>query len=713
MKTAVKETTFEHSTVESSSVFKIKESGKAFRILIDGIYSDKIPSCVRELSTNAFDSHIAAKNSAAFYVHCPTDLNPEFYVRDYGVGMDHEKVMGLYSTMFDSDKTGDNSQAGMFGLGSKTPFAYTDQFHITCYDGKESRLYIAGIGVTGVPEIHCFETQECDEPRGVKVGFSVTYKDFAEFKKAAGKIRLGFPYPFESNMTFSETLGAPVLMGKGWTSYQHKSVLSSNWMVRQGCVLYPIVAHAGLDIPYDGSRCYIIDCPIGTIEVTTAREAIAYTPAVVEYIAKRIARIKQDARDIVWQKVKDIKNCADFFAEVASSKPGFVDGNFQHKPTGLDAPVLRITAPSCHYTASKQYDGRWSYNEGHQLSAQKSKREDSGYKGTYPGTSRPIDNTIYVIRDISAFLDQSRAPLSGSFSQNETRRVARHIRRWMEKENRDVQEFLLGIDKSDDFWENFAPHYNRVSLTTKEILSLVPPCKTKAAAPTYVRGVSLSIKGSERGVIEKIDPSLNCAWVTAEFSQQQSPAISRIAGKFGIDHIYVATASAVKKIEEAKVPSLLEKVESVIKDKYGLSLHAFVQQVKFEGASDHHIDYLRNFGNSLLKAGKKDSVLSLSRARTSIAPIFKTLLTEKEKKKEPLLTSAEVASLTIIVGGSGWGKIPDNAEHKEFNALANLLGKNSNHPAVRFVGSLSYVNAPYMVTTAEALNILFKTIPLT
>ncbi len=123
--------------------FKIAASGKAFRSLIDSIYSRKEEAPVRELLTNAWDAHIAAGKIEPFHLHLPSRLFPTFYVRDYGPSMSHEFVMERYTTLFDSTKDGardddvaviaPNAQVGSWGLGSKTPFAYTDAFTLTCW----------------------------------------------------------------------------------------------------------------------------------------------------------------------------------------------------------------------------------------------------------------------------------------------------------------------------------------------------------------------------------------------------------------------------------------------------------------------------------------------------------------------------------------------------------------------------------------------------
>ena len=48
------------SNVGNTGEFKIKNSRKAFQILSSGLYSNKIKAIIRELSTNALDSHRAA-----------------------------------------------------------------------------------------------------------------------------------------------------------------------------------------------------------------------------------------------------------------------------------------------------------------------------------------------------------------------------------------------------------------------------------------------------------------------------------------------------------------------------------------------------------------------------------------------------------------------------------------------------------------------------
>lgn len=87
----------ETSLLGETKSFSIKADGKAFKILIDGLYSDKPRAIVRELWSNAWDSHVSAGIAdRPFKVVLPTKWDETFSVRDYGIGMTHDEVMSLH-----------------------------------------------------------------------------------------------------------------------------------------------------------------------------------------------------------------------------------------------------------------------------------------------------------------------------------------------------------------------------------------------------------------------------------------------------------------------------------------------------------------------------------------------------------------------------------------------------------------------------------------
>ena len=108
--------------------FKIKASAKAYYVL-SNLYSFPKHAVIRELSTNAYDSHIqSGKGDIPFEVHIPTWHEPFFEIKDYGTGLSPESIKNLYITYFDSDKIHTNELNGCLGLGSKSPFTVSSSF---------------------------------------------------------------------------------------------------------------------------------------------------------------------------------------------------------------------------------------------------------------------------------------------------------------------------------------------------------------------------------------------------------------------------------------------------------------------------------------------------------------------------------------------------------------------------------------------------------
>lgn len=175
------------SNVGEIGEFRIRNSAKAFSILSSGLYANKIRAIVRELSCNAVDSHAAAgKKDVPFDVHLPNTLEPHFSIRDYGTGLSHEQVTQIYTTYFESTKTASNEFIGALGLGSKSPFSYTDNFTVTAIQNGVKGIYSAFINGDGVPSIAQMMTEATDEPNGVEVKFSVNDRyDFDKFRQEA------------------------------------------------------------------------------------------------------------------------------------------------------------------------------------------------------------------------------------------------------------------------------------------------------------------------------------------------------------------------------------------------------------------------------------------------------------------------------------------------------------------------------------------------
>jgi hypothetical protein len=163
--------------------FKIATNSKLFSILSDSIYTRKIDAVIRELCCNAFDAHVDARQSRPFQVTLPDEFLPEFRVRDFGSGLSDED-MQMYTTYGESTKSGSNAYIGAFGIGAKSPFAYTNTFNVTSYHGGMARSYSMFVE-QGVPRMTKLGEVPSDDFSGLDVFFSVSIKDIDEFKERA------------------------------------------------------------------------------------------------------------------------------------------------------------------------------------------------------------------------------------------------------------------------------------------------------------------------------------------------------------------------------------------------------------------------------------------------------------------------------------------------------------------------------------------------
>ena len=300
------------SGVSGTEQFKFSNSPIIFKILSDSLYSDKIGSIVRELASNARDAHVAAgKGDVPFEIHVPTTSNLfnangcYFSVKDYGVGLSEEEIYNLYTVYGESNKRSSNDFIGGFGIGSKSPFAYTETFTIVSrYNGMKA-TYSAFINSDGFPSITKVFESPTDEENGVEVSFNVKKEDANLFSRAVSE-QLSFfsPFPKVSNGFVPEKKNV-VLSGKNWFITGR-----TGWYY--GCDMRVLIA----DIPYIVSSKEIdnyvmrnhrlhINVPVGEVDLNASREALAYTERTKTALYKHIDKVKKEIIDSILDEIKD------------------------------------------------------------------------------------------------------------------------------------------------------------------------------------------------------------------------------------------------------------------------------------------------------------------------------------------------------------------------------------------------------------------------
>lgn len=679
----------------------IKLSRKTFRMHIDSIYSDKIGAPVRELPANAFDSHKRAKQDQPFFVHCPTVIDPRFYVRDRGIGMTQDTMQNVYIVLGESDKEETDEEVGMWGLGSKSPFAYADQYNITCYDGVEARHYGYGINERGVPTLYLMSIEPCTEPRGVQVGFAVESKDFDAFKAAIEKVAIAHGNAFESNIPL-KPMGEVVFEGQDWQAYKNSHELlgrAQHWFARQGCVLYPIEAQqVSTPNDYQSKLTYIIDCPIGTIKMTPSREAIEYKPEVVEYLKGRVEALVTEVKNAVWESVKGIDSVIDFFATIEKIKPNFVSGPFEHPLTGLTSPDLKPQWPTLFFEAKFSAASRWEFSTPSSLALSTVKR-----------------TRIYLLDDVSPLLDPSRDP-SGTvgLSKSEVRRISRFTRSYLEEHKETDALFLMNSAWTPEFRAACLPHVEFVEITFDSLRDAVPkrvaPPKIDAKPP--IRGLALAKSaGDQKPVFEIKGDEKNVAWVSSEQYRRQSSALFKIGQRFEITSLYIAAPDAQKLMSEAGVVHLRDAIDrGLAKNDLSFADWYFAKDKLSSYQIKAFVEFLR-----LLAKLAPDSYDKLAAAKgefSTIALGVRRLL--KATEVAPLADEEKKALDSLIIDDAGRAVTPPvPADLVGFEAAMKVISDNGySNPTCKFVQAIITVkDVAQLKRTSQALIAIQKLIP--
>jgi hypothetical protein len=189
-------TTLAVGDIDAKSFGVDTSNGVIFDILRNKMYSNKIAAVAREISSNSRDAN-RENNKAGVPVEisiiAPNELinstDMQVMFQDRGVGITPDRMDNIFLKYGASSKRNTNKQTGGFGLGAKTPFAYTDTFTIITVcdvDGKRMKYtYTASItdraGV-GSGEMILFSEEKTKEETGTAIVVPIKESDRYEFE---------------------------------------------------------------------------------------------------------------------------------------------------------------------------------------------------------------------------------------------------------------------------------------------------------------------------------------------------------------------------------------------------------------------------------------------------------------------------------------------------------------------------------------------------
>jgi len=158
------------------------DSADFLKQMLSKFYSDAVGSLIRETASNALDSHREIDSSEPIIVSLAVNRegNWEYSVEDFGVGINKDTINNILRKYGKSTKRNSNNQLGAYGLGWKSPLAYSSSFY---FIGRKDGIEIKCMMYEGEEDIKIdiLSEQPTSERNGCKVIVPVKTNDKREF----------------------------------------------------------------------------------------------------------------------------------------------------------------------------------------------------------------------------------------------------------------------------------------------------------------------------------------------------------------------------------------------------------------------------------------------------------------------------------------------------------------------------------------------------
>lgn len=277
--------------------------------MLIGQYSDEEMAVLREYSTNARDSHIAAgcpDRPIEVTLPCgayalPTEEKGRFLkIKDYGVGLSVEDIETIYSRIGKSTKDQSNDQQGMMGIGGKSGLVPTfGSFKIIAIKDGRKATVLVGRNEATEPVMDLASVVDTDEPNGVEIELPAP-----KHNGLAPRAQRLFQWWPE---------GSVLVDGKAPVRKTPKiEVTPDMWVcddiesdyVVMGDVAYPV----SLDTKLGKNHKVVFFVPIGAVTIAPSREALRMTPKTKNALTALLADFDQQIKLVGQNRINAAKN---------------------------------------------------------------------------------------------------------------------------------------------------------------------------------------------------------------------------------------------------------------------------------------------------------------------------------------------------------------------------------------------------------------------
>lgn len=308
------------------------------QVLTTNLYSEPIPSVLREITSNSLDATVEAGSDKPVIISNDVDDNGSFIsFQDFGTGISEDRFYNVFVKIGKSTKRADSQAVGFFGLGRLSILSYTDTFYVdTVYDGILYKYIVYKNGL----EIKFDKLSE--QPTDLKNGTTVkvyykSYNHSSLFEKGIRQ-QLGFFDNVYYKGFDNIDNNFKIYSFKSWSYHSWQQNDSPEIKIKLGPCTYPINFNT-LGIGRINAPIYL-NFEIGELPVAPNRESIIYSDKAKKLILDKLKKVCTDIVNKYNSTNRSMDNLGDFHKAFTSNNRYFwIDKDTKQYYLGITSEI--------------------------------------------------------------------------------------------------------------------------------------------------------------------------------------------------------------------------------------------------------------------------------------------------------------------------------------------------------------------------------------
>lgn len=282
---------------EKSFGIRKSDMGVVLGILRSRMYSNPIRVICQEICANARDANREVGKEIPIYITIQTNIFnkdvSDLIISDNGPGIPPDLMEEIFINYGASTKRDSNRYTGGFGLGCKTPFAYTDTFSVVTKVDGTKYTYQAVVEHNSTGKIYLMHKQETVENNGTSIVIPINKNDEGIFVGECYRATALWKVQPVFKWNYKKALHSKYVDNNNISIYDTQ-IFSSGYYAIIDSIAYKLDEDK-LNLPNSYSYAYMLKIPNGRIRIAANREGLHYDDDSLKKIRKKlITSIKKE-----------------------------------------------------------------------------------------------------------------------------------------------------------------------------------------------------------------------------------------------------------------------------------------------------------------------------------------------------------------------------------------------------------------------------------